>query len=251
MTEPMTVGSLFAGIGGIELGLEWTGGFRTVWQVERNPYCLSVLAKHWPNATRFDDVHCVGAHNLQPVDVICGGFPCQDVSLAKQDAEGLDGERSGLWREYARIVRELRPRYVLVENVAALRFRGLGVVLGQLAEIGYDAEWSTVSACAVGAPHPRERVFVLAYPNGERLPRRENGSGGSESGARAAQQLPGLLPPSAWAHVPEPCLDGVAHGLPGRVERTIAIGNSVAPKVAEAAGRLILSRELQQRTEAA
>jgi DNA (cytosine-5)-methyltransferase 1 len=158
----LTVGSLFAGIGGIELGLEWAGEFATSWQVERDEYCRKVLAKHWPNAERFDDVRTVGAHNLSPVDVICGGFPCQDISNAGKRA-GIDGERSGLWREYARIVRELRPRYVLVENVAALLGRGLDVVLGDLAACGYDAEWSVLSAQNMGAPHLRERLFVVAY----------------------------------------------------------------------------------------
>jgi DNA (cytosine-5)-methyltransferase 1 len=162
MTNALTVDSLFAGIGGIELGLEWTEAFRTVWQVERDPYCQRVLAKHWPDAVRHEDVCAVGAANLAPVDLICGGFPCQDISNAGKRA-GIDGERSGLWREYARIVRELRPRYVLVENVAALLGRGLGVVLGDLAACGYDAEWSVLSAQNVGAPHLRERLFVIAY----------------------------------------------------------------------------------------
>jgi DNA (cytosine-5)-methyltransferase 1 len=176
----LTVGSLFAGIGGIELGLEWTGGFRTVWQVERDPYCQRVLAKHWPDAVRHDDVCTAGAHNLLPVDVICGGFPCQDISNAGKRA-GIEGERSGLWREYARIVRELRPRYVLVENVAALLGRGLGVVLEEMAACGYDAEWSVLSAQNLGAPHLRERLFVVAYAQRERLrqqPERVSGSEG-------------------------------------------------------------------------
>ena len=168
MTEMLTVGSLFAGIGGIELGLEWTGVFRTVWQVERDEYCRRVLAKHWPDAVRYEDVCSVGSANLTPVDVICGGFPCQDISNAGKRV-GIDGERSGLWREYARIVRELRPRYVLVENVAALLGRGLDVVLGDLAACGYDAEWSVLSAQNVGAPHLRERLFVVAYPASDRV----------------------------------------------------------------------------------
>src|SRR5689334_23929519 len=115
----LTVGSLFAGIGGIELGLEWTRGFRTVWQVERDEYCRRVLAKHWPAVERFDNVCTVGAHNLTPVDVICGGFPCQDISNAGK-REGISGERSGLWRQLARAIRVVRPQYALMENVAAL-----------------------------------------------------------------------------------------------------------------------------------
>lgn len=113
-----TMGSLFAGIGGFDLGFE-RAGFQTVWQVEINDYCRKVLAKHFPHAERFEDVRECGAHNLKPVDVICGGFPCQDISNAGLRA-GIDGERSGLWREYARIISELRPKAVLIENVAAL-----------------------------------------------------------------------------------------------------------------------------------
>ncbi len=160
-----TIGSLFAGIGGLELGLEWAGLGHTIWQVERDPFARKILAKHWPDAARYDDVCSVGAHNLSPVDVICGGFPCQDLSYAGKGA-GLAGERSGLWREYARIIRELRPCIVVVENVAALLARGLGDVLGDLAALGYDAWWDCIPASAVGAPHQRDRLFVvgLALP---------------------------------------------------------------------------------------
>lgn len=157
-----TIGSLFSGIGGLELGLELAGVGHTVWQVECDPFCRQVLAKHWPKTERFDDVRNVGKHNLKYVDVICGGFPCQDISFAGKGA-GLAGERSGLWSEYLRIVGEIRPRFVVVENVAALRQRGLDVVLGNLAEAGYDAIWFPLRASDVGAPHRRERLFILAY----------------------------------------------------------------------------------------
>ena len=103
--EQVKIGSLFSGIGGLELGLEWAGVGHTVWQVERDPFCRSILARHWPSAARFDDVRTVGAHNLEPVDVICGGFPCQDISYAGKGL-GLAGERSGLWYEFARIIGE-------------------------------------------------------------------------------------------------------------------------------------------------
>jgi DNA (cytosine-5)-methyltransferase 1 len=164
----MRIGSLFSGIGGLEMGLERAGVGHVAWQVERDPFCRSILAKHWPDAERFDDVCSVGSHNLAPVDVICGGFPCQDISYAGKGA-GLAGERSGLWREYARIVREIRPSFVVVENVAALLARGLGDVLGDLASLGFDAEWFCLRASDVGAPHRRERVFVVAYRDDGRL----------------------------------------------------------------------------------
>lgn len=163
----LTIGSLFSGIGGLELGLE-QAGMRTAWQVEMDDYATSVLERHWPDAIRFRDVREVGAHNLPRVDLICGGFPCQDISLAGKGA-GLAGERSGLWFEFARIVRELQPRYVVVENVAALLGRGLGRVLGDLAACGYDAEWDCIPAAAVGAHHRRDRLFVVAYSQRDTL----------------------------------------------------------------------------------
>lgn len=166
----MNVGSLFAGIGGFDLGFE-RAGMRVCWQVEQDPYCRAVLARHFPEAARFEDVREVDARNLCPVDLICGGFPCQDLSPAGRGA-GLDGARSGLWSEFARIVRELRPRYVVVENVPALLTgKGkrwdrapVGRVLGDLAEAGYDAEWACLSAREFGAPHLRKRVWIVAYP---------------------------------------------------------------------------------------
>lgn len=165
----MRIGSLFSGIGGLELGLEWAGVGHTVWQVEQDRHCLHWLAQQWPDAQRFTDVREVGAHNLPPVDVICGGFPCQDISYVGKGA-GLAGERSGLWFEFARIVGEMGPRYVVVENVAALLTRGIDAVLGTLADLGYNAEWSTLRASDVGAPHRRERVFLVAYAHREHGP---------------------------------------------------------------------------------
>jgi len=160
------IGSLFSGIGGLDLGVEAATGGRTVWQVERDPWCRTVLAKHWPDARRFDDVCAVG-EELEPVDVICGGFPCQDVSVAGK-RKGLAGERSGLWSEYARIVRVVRPRIVFVENVAGLLSMEFGRVLGDLAALGFDAEWAVFRASDAGAPHRRERVFVLAMADSNR-----------------------------------------------------------------------------------
>jgi DNA (cytosine-5)-methyltransferase 1 len=162
----LTVGSLFAGIGGFDLGLE-RAGMTVKWQVEIDPFCRAVLAKHWPDVRRYEDIRTVGAHNLAAVDVLCGGFPCQDISNAGKRA-GIAGEQSGLWAEYDRLVGELRPSYVFVENVAALLGRGLGRVLGDLAARGYDAEWDCIPAAAVGAPHLRDRIWIVAYPVRER-----------------------------------------------------------------------------------
>jgi DNA (cytosine-5)-methyltransferase 1 len=166
----VNVGSLFSGIGGFELGFE-RAGMRVSWQVEQDAYCRAVLARHFPDAARFEDVREVGSEDLDPVDLICGGFPCQDLSSAGRGA-GIDGARSGLWSEFARIVCELRPSYVVVENVPALltgkgkrwNRAPVGRVLGDLAEAGYDAEWACLSAREFGAPHLRKRVWIVAYP---------------------------------------------------------------------------------------
>jgi DNA (cytosine-5)-methyltransferase 1 len=163
-SKPLTFGSLFAGIGGFDLGLE-RAGMRCEWQVEIDPYARAVLAKHWPDVRRHEDVRTFPPPEGEwGVDVICGGFPCQDISVAGKGA-GLAGARSGLWYEYARIIGELRPRYVIVENVAALLARGMGTVLGDLSSLGYDAEWHVVPASAVGAPHRRDRVWIVAVRN--------------------------------------------------------------------------------------
>jgi DNA (cytosine-5)-methyltransferase 1 len=179
----LRIGSLFSGIGGLELGLETALDAHTIWQVERDDYARQVLERHWPNTTR--DVHDIreaGANNLAPVDIIAGGFPCQGLSVAGK-GKGLEDERSGLWFEMLRIVRELRPPVVIMENVPAIRTRGLDVVLGGLASIGYDAEWGVFGAADVGAPHRRQRWYCIGYlPNTagigrEEGPHREPGSG--------------------------------------------------------------------------
>ena len=157
-----TVGSLFSGIGGVDLAFE-RAGFQIAFQVENNTFCQRVLAKHWPDVKRFEDVRNVGKHNLPIVDVLVGGFPCQSISNAGRSEGITKDSRSGLWFEFARIIGELRPRYVFLENVAAITSKGGALVLGQLADMGYGAEWAVVSAADVGAPHLRKRWFCVAY----------------------------------------------------------------------------------------
>ena len=183
MTHDVAIGSLFSGIGGLDLGLECAlrdGGFdvSTVWQCEADAWCRSILARHWPRAVQYDDVRAVGP-DAPRVDVLCGGFPCQDVSIAGR-GDGLAGARSGLWYEFARVVRDLRPRVVVVENVAMLVSRGLGEVLRELSESGYDALWFPLRASDVGAPHQRERLFVVAQLAN---------AGSCESGARPSADV--------------------------------------------------------------
>ena len=186
VSAPLSFGSLFAGIGGFDLGFE-RAGMVCKWQVEIDDYANRVLAKHWPNVHRERDIREVGRHNLEPVDVICGGFPCQDISYAGLGA-GLDGERSGLFFEAIRVVRELRPRFVVLENVAALLTRGLDRVCGTLAEIGYDGEWHCISAAAVGAPHIRDRVFIVANADSWRFKESQECDGQSQTRKQAQQR---------------------------------------------------------------
>ena len=158
----VTHGSLFSGIGGIDLGFEWAG-IETRWQVEIDEYCQKLLSVRFPHTKKFTDVRKVGSHNLEKVDIISGGFPCQDISVAGKGA-GIEGERSGLWTELHRIISELRPRFAFIENVPMLTIRGGTRVISDLAEIGYDAEWQTVGADDVGAWHRRKRIWIVAYP---------------------------------------------------------------------------------------
>lgn len=160
--------SLFSGIGGFDLGLE-RSGWQCVGQVEIDPFCQKVLAKHWPDVPRFDDVRTITGELVRErcgdIDAIVGGFPCQDISAANAAGKGIDGERSGLWREFYRLICEVRPPVALIENVPNLVRRGLDRVLIDLADARYDAEWGVISACMLGATHTRERLFVLAYAN--------------------------------------------------------------------------------------
>tara|TARA_R100000329_G_scaffold151455_1_gene147680 strand:+ start:1511 stop:2689 length:1179 start_codon:yes stop_codon:yes gene_type:complete len=158
----MKHGSLFSGIGGIDLGFEMAG-IQTAWTCEIDDFCHELLSKRFPLATHYTDIKEIGSHNLESVDVISGGFPCQDISTAGKGA-GLEGERSGLWFEMWRVIGELQPRWVFIENVANLTTKGGARVLHDLAEIGYDAEWQIISARDVGARHLRKRIWIIAYP---------------------------------------------------------------------------------------
>lgn len=163
----MNVLDLFSGIGGFSLGLERVG-MKTVAFCEVDKKCQKVLQKHWPDVPIFDDVSNltgeeIGKRIEETIDVIVGGFPCQDISLAG-NGEGLEGKRSGLWSEFHRLIKEIKPKYAIIENVSALRSRGLDQVLRSLSEIGYDAEWNCIPASAFGAPHRRDRIWIMAYP---------------------------------------------------------------------------------------
>jgi DNA (cytosine-5)-methyltransferase 1 len=244
----LTFGSLFAGIGGIDLGLE-RAGMTCKWQVEIDPFCQKVLKKHWPDVARYEDVRTVGKHNLERVDLIAGGFPCQDVALIGA-GRGLDGERSTLWFEYLRIVREIRPSWILAENVTGLLSANDGDFFGEvqrgLAESGYTAEWQTLQAGAFGAPHERERVFILCHA--DEIPGIQAGQPAlpilSSREARRDYRTEHRQIVSAvdWRKDPSQFLrvvDGLSAGLDEH--RRGALGNAVVPQVAEWLGRQILA----------
>jgi len=164
---------LFSGIGGFALGTYWAGlRFDEHYFSEVDNYAIRVYQQRFPDAIGLGDIRKIRGQDLPKGDwITCGGFPCQDISVAGKGA-GLAGERSGLWFEYARLIGEIRPCYAVMENVGALSFRGLDAVLGSLAEIGYDAEWCNICASDVGAPHRRERIWIVAYPT-SREPREQ------------------------------------------------------------------------------
>ncbi|AKQ06971.1 DNA methyltransferase [Mycobacterium phage Ovechkin] len=186
----MKLGSLFSGAGGLDIAVEQFFGARTVWHCELNPAASKVLAHRWPGVPNLGDITAVDWSEVEPVDILAGGFPCQDVSAAGRRAGIAEGTRSGLWALFAEVINQLRPGVVVIENVRGLLsarayrameseeaavgdgadgpiLRALGAVLGDLADLGYDAQWTTVAASAVGAPHKRERVFIVAHPAGQ------------------------------------------------------------------------------------
>lgn len=240
---------LFSGIGGFSLGLERTGGFETVALCEIEEYPRKVLEKHWPGVPIFRDVRELKGEDIDgSVDVIIGGFPCQNVSIAgaaHRVDNGLAGDRSGLWYEYARLIDEIRPRVVIIENVDRLAGNGLDGVLRSLAAIGYDAEWRVVPCHAVGGPQARRRMWIVAYPSGI-------GMAGLLQGVRIGQTGQGwpggtadLLdfaraPFERHDRVPQPLLRGMDDRPSNWVDRVKACGNAVVPQIPELIGHAIL-----------
>lgn len=237
----ITFGSLFTGIGGMDLGLE-RAGLVCKWQVEIDPYCREILWKHWPGVPKHGDIRQLTADQLEPVDLIAGGFPCQDVSSAGSRAGIQEGTRSGLWVEMLRIIRLVRPRFVLVENVSALLERLGGTspapisrVLGDLAGSGFDAEWDCLPTGLLSG-HRRDRVFIVAYP----VRQRSQGTGKNRISAEQARvffvesDTPGFLRAS-----PAPDVVRSIHGIPRRMDRIKALGNSVHPAAAKWIGERI------------
>ncbi len=230
----MKVLDLFSGIGGFSLGLE-RAGHETVAFCEINPFCREILKKHWPNVPIFEDVRTIDY--VGAVDIICGGFPCQDISVAGKRA-GLAGSESGLWFEFKRLIERYKPKYAIIENVGALRQRGLVDVLKGLAEVGYDAEWHLIPASYVGSPQLRDRCWIVAYPMQSGQEGRRAGWLGRRLGsAKKAAEHGGARDDvendKFW---PEPSLARVANGLPRTVDRINALGNAVVPQIPEMIG---------------
>jgi DNA (cytosine-5)-methyltransferase 1 len=175
----------FSGIGGFSLAARWLGGIETVQFVEREPYCQRILRKHWPDVPIHDDI-CTFNPAPGSADIVCGGFPCQDISIAGKQAGIKEGTRSGLFYELMRIVRMVGPRFVVLENVAAITSNGLDAVLGALAEAGFDAEWACIPAADVGACHRRDRWWCVAYASGADRAGRAEGIGWRERSAADA-----------------------------------------------------------------
>jgi len=251
----MKVLDLFSGIGGFSLGLE-RAGFETVAFCEVNKKCQAVLKKHWPNVPIFDDVSNLNGEDIgQKVDVICGGFPCQDISVAGS-GEGLAGRRSGLWSEFHRLIKEIKPKYAIIENVSALRSRGLDQVLREISEIGYDAEWHCIPASTVGAPHRRDRIWILAYDKRNQtdvaytIDERPQGWLYRWAYQKRESEL-GYLGRSSTAYgqqiedqwAVEPNVGRVANGISGRMDRLKQLGNAVVPQIPELIGMAIMERE--------
>lgn len=253
MSDKLRVLDLFSGIGGFSLGLERTGGFDTVAFCEIETFPRKVLAKHWPEVPCYEDVTKLTGDILKrdgiSVDVITGGFPCQDISVSGNMKGITDETRSGLWGECVRLIGDLRPRYAIFENVTNLlagpteqRGGWFSRVLGDLAELRYDAEWHVIPSSFVGGWSARSRVWILAYPNSQHGERGRsepifNQSHISRKPARMAAGWPGR------SDLPAPVFAGKNNAIPDRVDRTKAIGNAIDPTISELIGRAILDAE--------
>jgi len=258
----LTVGSLFSGIGGIDLGLE-RAGHRVLWHSEIDKYACRVLKKHWPETPNLGDVKLINWSEVPNVDIIAGGYPCQPFSTAGK-RKGKEDPRH-LWPYVLDAIRTIQPRYALMENVRGHLTLGFGDVLADLASCGYSAEWQIISAASVGAPHRRDRLFFVAYPDGGGRCQQHQGQifepnagrcskemaypNGERSSQERPEQSPTgttrkgsndreLMEPGAWWQT-EPGMGRVAHGVPARVDRLKGLGNAVVPQVAELVGRLI------------
>ena len=237
--------SVFSGIGGFELGLSWSiPNLEIVWQVEIDSFCRSILAKHFPNAIQYDDIKTFDTQNDidTNIDMLIGGFPCQNISIASIRRNGIYGNKSGLFWEMLRIIRRIRPKIVLMENVSALLIRGGGMatVLGQLAEIGYCVEWFCLEAKDFGLPHKRRRVFIVAYSHSLRARKEETIQ------TRRIHHNVKALKKTQRKPAPEPLLYRMDDGFFSRIhhKRLRALGNAIVPQKTEWIGKMLIQTNL-------
>ena len=259
----MKVLDLFSGIGGFSLGLELTGGFETVAFCEIDPYCQEILRMQWPDVPIFSDIQELTNDTLRECDIspdiIVGGFPCQDISTAGK-GEGIIGERSGLWKEMFRLIRDVRPAWAVIENVSALRSKGLVMVLEDLSSLGYISQWHCISASSIGAPHQRDRIWITGHlahtytrcdRENQKIQARGDAFNSSREDVAYTRCKPTQVPieggqpaeqesqwPTPWEA--EPSVGRVVDGLPNRMDRLKALGNAVVPQIPYAIGRAIL-----------
>ncbi|CAB4135391.1 Dcm Site-specific DNA methylase [uncultured Caudovirales phage] len=275
----LTVGSLFSGIGGLDLGLE-RAGMEVIWQSEIDPYACKVLSKHWPKVVNHGNIKDINWEDVVRPDVICGGYPCQPFSLNGHRA-GQDDPRH-LWPWVRNAISELRPQYAILENVRGHLTLGGASVIGDLTALGYDAEWHVISAASVGAPHRRDRIVIIAHPNntgnrtsqyatnkkwtqaieGQNKLSQCGSSGSSTDVAHNDSQWDGLNWSQKTARqaryfradntrreatnvsrqwwATEPDVGRVVNGVPSRVDRLRGLGNAVVPQVAELIGRMVV-----------
>lgn len=265
-------GSLFSGIGGMDLGFE-RAGMKCAWQVEIDEYATKVLTKHWPDVPKYGDIRDVGKENLETVDLICGGFPCQPFSVAGKQ-KGEEDDRH-LWPEMLRVISELKPAWVLGENVPGIIPIFLDQAIDDLEAEGYTCEAFVLPAYAVDAPHQRYRLFIVAYSERVRCLQREKPTSGQQWTAAQRESDSRCIQPSSvsnpnskgleeWSRentsgegqnngaefgrdarwLPEPGVGRVAHGVPNRVDRLRGLGNAVVPQVAEFIGEIIMTANL-------
>jgi len=238
----MTVGSLFSGIGGLDLGLEWSG-FEVAWQCENEPYAARVLRQHWPHVPNLGDVTKINWEDVPYVDVIAGGYPCQPFSIA--GFRDGDSDARHLWPYFADAIRRIRPRYALLENVSGHLSLGFGRVLADLARIGYDCRWDGVQASSLGAPHQRKRLFAIAYRQGYGLETRNvldtpKWRNPFELRVSDSRYVSG----HAW-ETGQPPFVGVDDGISDFVDRSKGLGNAVVPQVAQHIGKIIQRMEAE------
>ncbi len=226
---------LFSGAGGFSLGLERTGGFETVAFCEIEPYARRVLSRHWPGVPCFEDVSTANFEPIGPVGLVAAGFPCQDISFAGKGA-GLSGGRSGLFWHVLRAACMVGRPKLLLENVAALLRRGMGDVLGALATFGYDTEWHCIPASAIGAPHSRDRIWIIADPQRDKQSWEKPCIGPFGRMGRLKQSV-------AWNGGWETALSalrGMDDGISRSVDRTDLMRNAVVPQIPELIGHAVL-----------